>query len=271
MPMEDVGSIIISSFSARFHGHLFLEAARKGVSVILCDAFRPASLLLPANRATDTRLSRALLGLPEALRTRLWQKTVDAKCRNQASLAAAIAPGDSALAPLAALAESRKPHKEAPCARLFWQIFGRGLGESGFTRERKRAGLNHLLNYGYAVLLSATLQKCFGVGLDPTFGLFHVTRERATPLAYDLMEPFRPCVDWRVYQWARQQPAPWSVTPEFRKWVIGFTTELAEWEGTLQEVRTVLEGTVRSLRQAILLRQAGRYRPWISGNSKWAG
>ena len=32
------------------------------------------------------------------------------------------------------------------------------------------------------------------VGLDPTFGIFHVTREQATPLAYDLMEPFRPCV-----------------------------------------------------------------------------
>jgi CRISPR/Cas system-associated endonuclease Cas1 len=29
-----------------------------------------------------------------------------------------------------------------------------------------------------------------------------VIRENSTPLAYDLMEPFRPCVDWRVAQWA---------------------------------------------------------------------
>ena len=69
---------------------------------------------------------------------------------------------------------------------------------------RAGGGLNHLLNYGYAVLLSTVLQKLFCVGLDPTFGISHVTRERSTPLAYDLMEPFRPCVDWRVATWVRQ-------------------------------------------------------------------
>jgi len=47
-------------------------------------------------------------------------------------------------------------------------------------------------------------KKLFGVGLDPTFGVSHVARERSTPLAYDLMEPFRPCVDWRVAQWAQK-------------------------------------------------------------------
>ncbi len=61
-----------------------------------------------------------------------------------------------------------------------------------------------MLNYGYAVLLSTVLQKLFGVGLDPTFGISHVARERSTPLAYDLMEPFRTCVDWRVIQWVQQ-------------------------------------------------------------------
>ncbi len=75
-----------------------------------------------------------------------------------------------------------------------------------YVRDRGRGGLNDLLNYGYAVLLSTVLQKLFGVGLDPTFGISHVARERSTPLAYDLMEPFRPCVDWRVMQWVKQHP-----------------------------------------------------------------
>jgi CRISPR/Cas system-associated endonuclease Cas1 len=50
--------------------------------------------------------------------------------------------------------------------------------------------VNALLNYGYAVLLSTVLQKRFAVGLDPTWGLSHAPRERATPPAYDLMVPF---------------------------------------------------------------------------------
>ena len=59
LPLEDVASIIITSFSAEIHSHLLLEAARHGVSLILCESHKPASLVLPANRSTDTLLTRA--------------------------------------------------------------------------------------------------------------------------------------------------------------------------------------------------------------------
>src|SRR5208282_3054604 len=97
LPLEDVASIIITSFSANIHSHLFLEAAKHGVALIICEAFKPVSLVLPANRSTDTLLSRALLDLTEGARRQLWQKTVDAKCQNQHSLACHIAPDDPRL------------------------------------------------------------------------------------------------------------------------------------------------------------------------------
>ena len=242
LPLEDVASIIITSFSAQIHSHLFLEAAKHGVALIICEDFKPVSLVLPANRSTDTLLSRALLKLDGAKRARMWQATVDAKCRNQHALAEHLAPGDAALPGLRACAYGKKPHKEGICAKAFWGVFGRAMGEGEFSRERASGGLNSLLNYGYAVLLSTVLQKLFGVGLDPTFGVSHVPRERSTPLAYDLMEPFRPCVDARVAAWAMGRmkdeggrmkksggddglhpssfiPHPFTVTPEFRKWV----------------------------------------------------
>lgn len=50
-----------------------------------------------------------------------------------------------------------------------------------FTRARAGGGWNSLLNYGYAVLLSTVLQKLFALGLDPTFGISHATRERQHP------------------------------------------------------------------------------------------
>src|SRR6202453_1708440 len=231
LPLEDVASIIITSFSASIHSQLFLEAAKHGVALIICEAFKPVSLVLPANRSTDTLLTRALLKLDEKAIAKLWQLTVDAKCRNQHSLAEHLLPGDVTLPAMREVAYGRKPHKEAICAKLFWQIFGRSRGDPDFTRERSGGGMNNLLNYGYAVLLSTVLQKLFGVGLDPTFGISHVTRERSTPLAYDLMEPFRPCVDWRVIQWAREHPEikEWEVTKEFRKWVTGFPLERVDY------------------------------------------
>jgi len=271
LPLEDVASIIVTSFSANIHGHLLLEAAKKGVALILCEAYKPVSIVLPANRSTDTLLSRALLLLHEKTRENLWQKTVDAKCENQWSLAQVIAPDDIRLEALHAAAFSKKPHKEAICAKVFWQILGRSLGNEDFVRERNGGGLNNLLNYGYAVLLSITLHKLFGVGLDPTFGISHATRERSTPLAYDIMEPFRPCVDWRVFQWAQQQPKPWEITKEFRKWVTGFSIDRVEWKNSSLEIQCVIEGVVRGFRHAVLEKQPRYYKPWTPKNSKWAG
>ena len=180
---------------------------------------------------------------------------------------------------------------------MFWQVFGRSQGQPEFTRERASGGLNSLLNYGYAVLLSTILQKLFGVGLDPTFGISHVARERSTPLAYDLMEPFRPCVDWRVAQWVREErmkaedgrrkqmaaaspdpihpssfiPPPFEVTPEFRKWVTAFPLKRVEYLGLELDVRGCIEGVVRGFRRAVLTGDLKFYRPWTPRNSKWAG
>src|ERR1700748_1955026 len=78
LPLEDVASIIITSFSASIHSQLFLEAAKQGVALIICETFKPVSLVLPANRSTDTILSRAMLNLTPRGRAHLWQKTIDA-------------------------------------------------------------------------------------------------------------------------------------------------------------------------------------------------
>jgi len=272
LPLEDVASIIITSFSASIHSQLFLEAAKHGVALIICESFKPVSLVLPANRSTDTLLSRATLNLTPRTRGFLWQKTVDAKCGNQASLAQIIAPNDPRVAALRENAHGRKPHKEAICAKGFWQIMGPSLNDEAFVRDRDKGGLNDLLNYGYAVLLSTILQKLFGVGLDPTFGISHVARERSTPLAYDLMEPFRPCVDWRVYQWAKQHPdrKDWEVSREFRKWVTGFPLERVDYLDFTLEIQGVVEGVVRGFRRAVLENQPRFYRPWTAKEGAWS-
>lgn len=271
LPLEDVASIIITSFSASIHSELFLQAAKHGVALIICESFKPVSLVLPANRSTDTLLSRAMITLSPRVRAHLWQKTVDAKCQNQYVLAEHVASADKWLGNLKETAFGKKPHKEAICAKMFWQIFGRTLNDEDFVRERNRGGLNNLLNYGYAVLLSTTLQKLFGVGLDPTFGIAHVARERSTPLAYDLMEPFRPCVEWRVIQWVKSHPeqTEWEVTKEYRKWVTGFPLERMDYLGLALDIQGVVEGVVRGFRRAVIENQPRHYKPWMPKDSRW--
>ncbi len=273
LPLEDVASIIVTSWSAQIHSHLFLQAAKQGVALILCESFKPTSIVLPANRSTDTLLSRALLRLTPRVRADLWQKTVDAKCGNQLALAQHLAPTHPALEALQRVAAGQHTHKEALCARTFWKIMGGVMGDSGFTRRREGGGLNALLNYGYAVLLSTVLQKLFGVGLDPTWGIAHAPRERATPLAYDLMEPFRPCVDARVVQWVRDHPTPdgQTVTPAYRHWAAALPLQHTLHRGHSMEMHTAIETVVRSFRHAVREGRARYYQPWTPSDIKWAG
>lgn len=271
--LEDVASIIITSFSVTMHSHLLLEAAKHGIALVICEKFKPVSLLLPANRSTDTLLTRAQINLAEAKRASLWRRTIDAKCANQWAVATELEPGHKKLDMLWRVSEGKHPAKEAICAKLFWEIYGDALGEDDFNRRRDTEGLNSLLNYGYAVLLSTILQKLLGVGLDPTFGIGHVVRERSTPLAYDLMEPFRSCVDWRVAQWVKENRGSEGrvVSREFRAWVTQFPLERVEHLGLILEVQGVIEGVVRSFRQAITQNHLALYKPWTRKNSKWAG
>ena len=274
LPIEDVAAIIVTSFSASIHSKLLLEAAKHGVGLIICENFKPASLVLPANRATDTLLTRAQVHLKPQLRQRLWKKTINAKCLNQFSLAKELAPATPRLKRLEQLARSNAINQEADTARQFWRIFAENIAETDdFKRGRHEGGPNSLLNYGYAVLLSTILQNLLAVGIDPTFGIAHATREHSTPLAYDLMEPFRPCVDWRVAQWIRDHPDAknWEVSKEFRAWVTQFPLEKVDYFDLVLDVRGVIEGVVRSFRKAIIAEQSGLYKPWTRTTTKWAG
>lgn len=92
-------------------------------------------------------------------------------------------------------------------------------------------------------------------------------------MAYDLMEPFRHCVDWRVYQWVKERSheEAFAVTGESRRWVTGFSLERTDYLGLDLDIRGVIEGVMRGFRQGVLMGSARYYRPWILKNSKWAG
>ena len=82
LPIEDIAAIIITSFSAKLHSNLLVESAKHGVALVICDRFSPVSLLLPANRSSDTLLTKAELALDKKKKDSFWRKTIDAKCQN---------------------------------------------------------------------------------------------------------------------------------------------------------------------------------------------
>lgn len=269
VPMEDVASIVITSFKCTISSSFLVEAAKCKVSVIICETYKPISILLPADRATDTALLRNLASLPSQLKKRLWQKTVDAKCDNQLHIASAWSPQHDLLSSLRDAVSTRRDSKEAESARAYWRIFSNLYTNNEFSRGRDSGGFNSLFNYSYAILLSCVLRYLLAVGLDPTFGIFHKPRAHAAPLAYDLMEPFRPAFDDCVVNWINLRriegmspEAIADISPDFRKHVLSVLLRPVSYNNSSLPLKNVIELVVRSFRAAVSSLQSGPYEPW---------
>lgn len=84
---------------------------------------------------------------------------------------------------------------EAQAARKYWALlFGAKFKRSpdGFTP-------NEMLNYGYTVMRSALAREVCATGLHPALGIHHKHRQNAFCLVDDLIEPYRPLVDYAVW------------------------------------------------------------------------
>jgi CRISPR-associated protein Cas1 len=84
-----------------------------------------------------------------------------------------------------------------------------------FRRDQQGAGLNAMLNYGYTVLRAATARAVIAAGLHPTIGLHHSNEGNAMRLVDDLMEPFRPMIDLKVWQLHKQGEG--QISPESKR------------------------------------------------------
>lgn len=85
---------------------------------------------------------------------------------------------------------------EGVAAQQYWRDFF----EIDFKRERFGDYPNNFLNYGYAILRAATARALAGSGLLCTLGIHHKSKYNAFALADDIMEPFRPLVDQKVFE-----------------------------------------------------------------------
>jgi CRISPR-associated protein Cas1 len=196
--LDDIAAVLVHAHGITYSNAVLVELAKRNAPLIACGANHfPVAWTLPVegHHEQGARL-RAQWQAPLPLCKRLWRDIVRAKVTAQADLL--LARGDRAgegLWAMVARVRSGDPDNlEAQAARRYWpQLFG-----TDFRRDRDAAGINALLNYGYTVLRAATARAVLGAGLHPTIGLAHANRGNAFSLVDDLMEPFRPIVDWVV-------------------------------------------------------------------------
>jgi CRISP-associated protein Cas1 len=198
-PIEDLGFVIFDHGQITFTQSVLQLLAEHNVAVVICDArHHPGSLLLHLDtHHIQAERFKLQIGASEPLKKQLWQQTVKAKIRNQAAVLQLAGERNIALLNLANKVTSGDPANiEGQAARIYFKLL---FGEN-FIRDREGAPPNPSLNYGYTIIRAAVARALTGSGLLPTLGIHHRNKYNAFALADDIMEPFRPFVDWLVYR-----------------------------------------------------------------------
>ena len=225
-PMEDLGVVIVDDVRATYTQAVFLGLLEAGATVLVSGRDHlPAGMMLPLDaHHAQTERQRAQIEASEPIRKRAWQAIVRAKIEQQAAVLTHYSGDDGGLAPMARRVRSGDPENlEAQAAQRYWpRLFGRT-----FRRERRASGVNALLNYGYAVVRAAVARAVVAAGLIPSLGVHHRHRGNPFCLADDLLEPYRPYVDWRVKLLldGRYDPPPQLTEPDTRAALLSLLNE----------------------------------------------
>jgi len=197
LPIEDLGVVIVDDARATYTQAVFIELLAAGATVMVTGRDHlPVGMMLPLDaHHAQTERHRAQVAASLPTRKRIWQALVRAKIAQQAAVLEATTGHGHGLAPMARRVRSGdSDNLEAQAAQRYWpRLFGKD-----FRRNRDADGVNALLNYGYAVVRAALARAVVAAGLIPSLGVQHHNRSNPFCLADDLLEPYRPFVDWRV-------------------------------------------------------------------------
>ena len=214
VPLDDIAAVIANAHGLSYTNNLLVALSERGAPFVLCAANHNAvGMLLPIEgNFEQSRRIEAQIAASLPTHKRLWATVVRSKLEQQA---AALEATGAPTAPLTALipkVKSGDPENiEAQGAQRYWRLL---FGDT-FRRNQDGGGLNGMLNYGYTVLRACTARAVVAAGLHPSIGLHHSNDNNAMRLVDDLMEPFRPIVDLKV--WHLRRNGETEITPETKR------------------------------------------------------
>ena len=247
-PIEDIGLLILDHQQITITQALLAKLLEKNVAVITCDnTHHPTGMMLSLDGHTlQSQKFQAQVDATTPLKKQLWQQTVMAKIENQAAMLAFCREENKLLLNLAASVKSGDcENHEAQAAAYYWKRVFPDFLE--FRRERYGPPPNNLLNYGYAILRAIVARSLTASGLLPTLGIHHRNQYNAYCLADDIMEPYRPYVDYIVWQIIRTNGKYLEMSPSMKKALLELPAMDVKIDGKKSPLMNAVQRTTASL------------------------
>ena len=247
-PIEDVGLLILDHQQITITQALLAKLLANNTAIITCDdTHHPVGMMLSLDGHTlQSQKFQAQVDATAPLKKQLWQQTVTCKIANQAAMLAFAREENKLLLNLAAAVKSGDSENyEAQAAAYYWKRVFPDFLE--FRRERYGPPPNNLLNYGYAILRAIVARSLTASGLLPTLGIHHRNQYNAYCLADDIMEPYRPYVDYIVWQIIRNNGKYLEMSPSMKKALLELPAMDVKIDGKKSPLMNAVQRTTASL------------------------
>ena len=250
IPIEDINLLLVSTTQAVITSALISKLAQNQTKVIFVDEkdnpVVETAVYYPGAR--NMAKLKKQFNWDEHLKEMLWTRIVSQKIKNQiAVLANYHLDKDEVQSELDQLEINDESNREAIAARKYFML----LFDKDFVRRDTNA-INAALDYGYAILLSSFNREIVMNGYLTYFGIHHCSQENQFNLASDLMEPFRPFVDY----WVKAHEKIKELTPDIKYGLV----ELLSLEIKFNGKKTLLTNAI-----TVYVRECLKF---LSGESK---
>ena len=239
--LSEISVLIIESTAVSLTSMLLCELCRRNIKVIFCDeTHNPVSEMTPLYGCHDSPGKlRTQIRWNDETKGRVWSKIVSEKINCQADLLERFDYDRAELLRgyVGSVEFNDSTNREGHAAKVYFNtLFG-----DGFSR-RDDCVVNSLLNYGYAILLSAVNREIVSLGYSTELGVFHDNASNHYNLGSDLMEPLRPLVDRMVLD-----IADGGVCPESKRILASILNRTVEMDGKTQYLGNALRTYVKSV------------------------
>lgn len=253
IPIEDIGFLVLD------HQEIYLSLpamnllVENNTSVIICAKNHlPNGMFLNLNsHHIQQEVFKNQIEASIPLKKQLWQQTIVEKITNQGILLETISGNKNSFIFLASkVLSGDTTNMEGVAAGQYWKTFF-DTYDINFRRERFGDYPNNFLNYGYAIVRAATARALSGSGLLNTLGIHHKSKYNAFALADDIMEPFRPLVDEKVFE-IMQQYDEQELNTKIKAELLQVLTRTVYFKDEKSPLMVALQKTASSLQQCFM-------------------
>lgn len=202
IPLVDISMVVLEGNRTKITTKLLSRFSQNNIGLVICDDhYLPVGIYLPYGQYHHN--SKRVINQSNwtnSQKAESWREIVGQKMSNQIKAAKLLGVTPERLELMndlkQGLTSGDTTNREGHLAKVYFDsLYGKS-----FTRDDD-VFINAAMNFGYSILRSCMARIIAASGLVTMLGIFHKNEFNSFNLADDLMEPYRPLMDYWINQY----------------------------------------------------------------------